>query len=74
MAYKVWDLLHTHTQMDLIKLEVVLNFFSKCTKYPRISSVNWTLINYLAFDFNFKQTMVYTRLRQQTARKQWVYL
>jgi hypothetical protein len=55
-----------------MKLEVVLNF--SLQKYPTISAVNWTLINYLAFGFNFKQTMVYNGLRQQTARKQWIYL
>jgi len=67
---------HTHSQTNGPN-ETRRSFkflFSKHTKYPKISSVNWTLINYLGFDFNFKQTMVYTGQRQQTARKQLVYL
>jgi len=75
MAYTVWNLLHSHTHTNgPIETGGSFKFlFSKCTRYPKISSVNWTLINYLAFDFNFKQTVFYTGLRQQTARKQWVY-
>lgn len=65
---------HTHTNGTNETGASLKFLFSKCTKYPTISSVNWTRINYLAFDFNFKQTIVYTGLRQQSAQKQWVYL